>query len=408
MKKRYGALASALCLVLIPVSAFAGGNGSTLQHDVDRLQAAGPSSVVAQSVVRGRVTTAVAGTAELGTTTPVSPQTHFRAGSVTKTFVAATLLQLVGEGELALDDTVDRWLPGVVSGNGNDGTQITVRQLLQNTSGLFDYVLDDGFYPTIASPEGFYANRYHQYTPQDLIDMALAHPPLFAPGESWYYSNTNYVLAGEIIQAVTGNPWHVEVDNRIIQPLGLDGTSYPGADPTLPEPFAHAYNIWSTSPSNRVYSDTTEHNMSWAEAGGALTTTTTDENTFFAALLSGEILAPAQLAEMKTTVELDSKTGYGLGIVYSELKCGGIDGVWWHNGQSIGTYTWVGATSDGSVSLAYAYPTTSINADDSAFISATAGAEEPLMRHVFCGSSATSATDVAADLTALRVPPVVP
>lgn len=401
LKKLGVALGAALSLVLVP-GASAGGDSSKLQHDVNVLHAAGPSSVVAQSVVRGVVTNAVAGTTELGTTTAVSADTHFRAGSVTKTFVAATLLQLVGEGKLSLDDTVDRWLPGVVSGNGNDGTQITVRHLLQNTSGLFDYVLDDRFFPTLATAEGFYARQYDQYTPQDLVDLAVSNPPLFAPGTSWSYSNTNYVLAGQVIQAVTGNPWYVEVDNRIIKPLKLQDTSYPGATSTLPEPFAHAYNIWSSSPSNRIYSDTTEHNMTWAGAAGGLITTTTDENKFFSALLSGKILAPAQLAQMKTTVEIDSNTSYGLGIVYSKMNCSGIDGLWWHNGQTFGSNTWVGTTADGSVSLAYGYSTTSITGSDTAFLSKTEGAQNSLVRHVFCGASATSSTNISDEMTALR------
>lgn len=404
LKKLGVALASALSLVLVPINASAGGNSSTLQQDVNVLHGAGPSSVVAQSVVHGVVTNAVAGTAELGTSTPVSKDTHFRAGSVTKTFVAATLLQLVGEGRLSLDDTVDRWLPGVVSGNGNDGTKITVRQLLQHTSGLFNYTFDDRFVATIETAEGFYAHQYDQYTPRDLIDLALSHPPSFDPGTSWEYSNTNYVLAGQVIQKVTGNPWYVEVDNRIIKPLGLRDTSYPGGTDTLPKPFAHAYNIWTSSPSNRVYSDTTEHDMSWAGAAGALISTTADENKFFSALLSGKVLPPAQLAQMKTTVELDSNNSYGLGIVYSKLNCGGVDGVWWHNGSSVGGFTWVGTTPDGSVSLAYDYPTSSITGSDTAFVSATSGAEEPLVRHVFCGASATRSTNISDGLTAMYGP----
>ena len=203
-----------------PLSVLAAGNDRTLQQDTNTLQAAGPTSVVALTNDHGTVTKAVAGTAQLGTVTPVSVDTHYRTGSITKTFVATTILQLVGEGRLSLDDTVDHWLPGVITGNGNDGTRITVRQLLQHTSGLFDYTLDNTFLSTIATADGFYANRFTTYTPQQLISIALAHPPVAAPGTSWSYANTNYVVAGEIIKAVTGNNWRSEVTNRIITPLG--------------------------------------------------------------------------------------------------------------------------------------------------------------------------------------------
>ncbi|MGH7203337.1 MAG: serine hydrolase domain-containing protein [Candidatus Levyibacteriota bacterium] len=383
-----GIITGALALLvagITPVSAAT----SVLQSDVNNIQAAGPSSVVAQINQNGSVQNAVAGTAQLGTNNPVSTNTHYRTGSVTKTFVSTVILQLVGEGKLSLDDTVDHWLPGVITGNGNDGKQITVRQILNHTAGLYDYIEDPGFLATISTPDEFYANNMHRYTPQDLLNIALSHKPNFAPGTSWSYSNTDYIVAGQIIKAVTGNTWDVEVANRIVKPLGLKDTTIPGNVATLPSPFAHAYNIYNGNP--RTYTDTTVDNMSWADAAGAIITTTTDENKFFSALLSGKVLAPAQLAQMETTVPISSKTGYGLGIAHSTL-CN--TDIWWHNGGTIGYSTMVASTPNGSTTVAYDLSTTDLLGADTAFDNNIKGPTNSLMRHAFCGANSSSTDNI--------------
>lgn len=362
-----------------PVYADAG----TLQQDVNALNNGGVVGVLARVTDHGEVTTATSGVAQLNTSQPVPQNARFRMGSVTKTFVSTVVLQMVGEGKLSLDDTVEHWLPGVITGNGNDGAHITVRQLLNNTSGLFDYVNDDSFFSTLDTPSAFYANRYHHYSPQDLIAIAVAHPPYFAPGTSWAYSNTNFVVAGEIIKAVGGNTWETEVTNRIIIPLGLTGTTAPGDDPTIQGNHAQGYHIFTQNPSDRTYSDTTDHNMTWAGAGGALITTPSDTNMFFTALLSGQLLEPQELAELKTVVPIASGVGYGLGIVRQELSCSATP-IWWHNGGTVGYATWVGTTDDGSRSLTLSLSTTTFS--DDPYTSLTNNHTDTLIRHVFCGS----------------------
>jgi hypothetical protein len=114
---------------------------------------------------------------------------HFRTGSDTKTFVAVVVLQLVGEGRIGLDHPVARWLPGLIAGNGNDERRITVRQVLQHTSGLPNYT--EGL-PALATAEGCRAHRFYHCAGADLVALAMRHPPLFAPGTHWGYSNTNY------------------------------------------------------------------------------------------------------------------------------------------------------------------------------------------------------------------------
>ena len=126
------------------------------------------------------------------------------------------VLQLAAEHRLSLDDTVRRWLPGVVHGNGNDASKITVRELLQHTSGLHNYT--DDLQAQITSPEAYRQLEFRQFSRQDLLDIALAHRPDFAPGTGWNYSNTNYILLGMIIEKVTRDSWENQVTRRIIAP----------------------------------------------------------------------------------------------------------------------------------------------------------------------------------------------
>jgi D-alanyl-D-alanine carboxypeptidase len=123
------------------------------------------------------------GVANLNTGAPVAGGSRWRIGSVTKTYVATVVLQLVGEHRVVLDAPVERYLPGVLRGNGNDGRKITVRELLQHASGLPDVL-------TYLTPQDILAHRYDHHDVNDLVNIALAHPPLFAPGTSWSYSNT--------------------------------------------------------------------------------------------------------------------------------------------------------------------------------------------------------------------------
>src|SRR5262249_9754294 len=148
------------------------------------------------------------------------------------------ILQLEAEGKLSLNDSVEHWLPGVVQGKGNHGENITIRDLLQHTSGLSDYVDDQNFFATIATADAFNQNRFNTYTPEQLVAISVSHAPTSAPGAKWRYSSTNYIVAGMIIKAVTGQTWDAQVRERIITPLGLRGTSEPGTNPTLPTPFA--------------------------------------------------------------------------------------------------------------------------------------------------------------------------
>ncbi|MEU5729824.1 serine hydrolase domain-containing protein [Streptomyces antimycoticus] len=297
-----------------------------------------------------------AGEAELNTGRPVPFGAHYRAASVTKSFVATVVLQLVAEGRLSLSDPVDKWLPGVVSGNGNDGRRITVRNLLQHTSGIHNYDYSDD---TGDSAADFDRTRFDHVSPEQVVAGAMKHRPDFPPAPAddpepdWNYSNPGYVLAGMIIQKVTGRAWPEEVRDRIIRPLGLTGTYEPGDDPRLKAPYAHTYQRF---PGSNTWTDTTLRNVSWGGAAGSLISTDRDLDRFFTALLGGRLLPPAQLAEMRRTVPVGPNfevafphAQYGLGMMRQPLSCGGYR--WGHGGDLEGATVRTGFTEGGRRSV---------------------------------------------------------
>ncbi|MEV6017286.1 serine hydrolase domain-containing protein [Streptomyces sp. NPDC051997] len=259
------------------------------------------------------------GTRFADTGTGIGRSDHFRAGSVTKSFVATVVLQLAAEHRLSLSDPVDDHLPGLVRGAGNDGRDITVRSLLQHTSGLYDFTSTTGGTVPV--------------TPLQALRIALAHPP--SARGTFAYSNTNYVVLGMIIEHVTGHSYATEAERRIIIPLHLNGTSFPGARASLPEPHGRAYAADG--------SDVTELDPRVAGAAGELVSTLADLNRFYAALLGGRLLPPRRLREMLGTRAAHGS--YGMGLFPVRLPCGTT--VWGHNGRIAGSYVRSAATVDG-------------------------------------------------------------
>ncbi|MFK4064681.1 serine hydrolase domain-containing protein [Streptomyces sp. NPDC029674] len=307
--------------------------------------------VTARAVDRHGPWNAAAGIGDLERGTPRGAHDHYRVGSITKTFVATVLLQLEAEGELSLDDTVGRWLPGVVEGNGHDGDRITVRQLLNHTSGIFN-ISDDPEFRQKVFTEDFLRHRYDTWTAGQQVAMAVRHEPDFAPGTAWKYSNTNYVVAGLIIEKVTGAPYAQEIRRRVIEPLGLRDTTLPGTDPTVPHPSSRAYTRLSDAPGAKNH-DVTEMNPSVGGAAGEMISDSADLTRFYSALLRGKLLPKRQLAAMKTTVPKGAdRPGqrYGLGLEPFRTDCGTV--VWGHGGDMHGSSSAAGATADGRHALA--------------------------------------------------------
>lgn len=349
-----------------------------LRRDADALRALGVTGVQARVTTGpGRDLVATSGVARAGTDRPVPRDGYFRMASTGKALVATVVLQLVDEGRLALDDTVDRWLPGLVDGHGNDGRRITVRQLLQHTSGIRDDAL-----PGFTTRREYRERRYDTYTPRQIVARAMRHRPAFPPGAGWSYSNTGYVLLDLIIEKAAQRPWHKEVADRVLEPLGMDRTYLPGSDPALRRPHANGYDVFPSG--ERV--DVTKVVL---PDPGSYVSTTADVNRFFRALLGGELLSPARLAEMRETVPVDKETRafwphgrYGLGLVERPLSCGGS--YWSHEGGDGGYITLNGATGDGSRAVTVSMSTALNDSPGSALRQErTASA---LVDHALCGT----------------------
>ncbi|MDP9847426.1 serine hydrolase domain-containing protein [Streptosporangium lutulentum] len=324
-----------------------------------------------------------AGTAELGGAAKPPTNGHFRIGSSTKTFVATLVLQLVAEGEVELDTPAADYLPEF----GLD-ERITVRMLLQHTSGVFNFTgeyYDDG---TIApgivwSGQEWVDNRFKTYRPQELVELAVSKPLRFEPGTDWSYSNTNYVLARLLIEKVTGRSFAEELRRLILGPLGLSGTVAPGTSTEVPEPHAHAYYRYEEDGRQKTV-DVTRQNPSWISAGGDMISTTQDLHTFFSALMGGKLLPAPLLAEMR---DPHPKIGYGLGVFVQDVGPNGT--VFHHNGGIDGSAALMYSTPDGGKTL-----TASLTYVDDAAMSLAGEfqkATQKLVEEVFCGGQAEPA-----------------
>ncbi|AKU19252.1 hypothetical protein VV02_23720 [Luteipulveratus mongoliensis] len=270
------------------------------------------------------------GTGVTGADKPIQPNEHFRAASQTKTFVAAVVMQLVDEGKVNLDDPIETYLPGLVQAKNYDGNKITVRQLLQHTSGIPSPALT-----TLPNLDG-------TYSPTTLVRNALSQKPLFAPGTGWGYSNTGFILASMVIEKVTGQTAGEAITNRLIRPLGLTGTRFPSpGDKSIGAPAVHGYHrvlIW-VDDSNLI-------EPSFYSGAGALISTLDDLMTFDQALADGKVVSAARLADMRKIYAGKSiYNGYGLGLIHLKLSCGGD--AWGHAGDLFGYSSLTMATDDG-------------------------------------------------------------
>ncbi|SCL27099.1 serine hydrolase domain-containing protein [Micromonospora inyonensis] len=299
----------------------------------------GPPGYIARIDNGRRVYTLAQGVADKATGRPITVSDQFEAGSNTKTFTAVLVLQQVDRGQVTLDAPVEQYLPGVVP----NGANITVRMLLNHSSGLFSYTGDPDFFTDMEK------DPQHVHTDAELLAMAFKHEPSFAPGKGWMYSNTNYTLLGMILQKQTGKSMPALVDERITTPLRLKDTYYadPKATDTGPG-YAHGYAIKYASGTPQ-YTDISDRPLgSWAGAAGAMISTTSDLSRFFSAVLQGKLFSQTQLKQMKTTVALPKdfplKGGYGLGLVRIESPCGTV---WGHGGDTMGHHSTAVASEDG-------------------------------------------------------------
>ncbi|CAL9643676.1 D-alanyl-D-alanine carboxypeptidase (plasmid) [Streptomyces sp. enrichment culture] len=336
-----------------PDAAPAAGHGGT-RDAIEAAVRAGVPGVTAEARDADGVWRTAVGVGDLRTGAERGAADRFRVGSITSTFVATVLLQMAAEGKLSLDDTVEQHLPGVVAGNGNDGRTITVRQLLNHTSGLFDYLTEPAYYQKYVLGDGFLKHRYDPLTPGQRLDVAFARPPLFPPGARHAFSHTNDLLAALIVDKA-GTSYEEEVRSRIVEPLGLRATSHPGRATVPSRPSGRGYSklFFDTRP-DRI-DDVTAFHGSQVWGDGDIISSTSDLNRFYRALMRGTLLPPRQLAELKTTVVNPDLpiSSYGLGIERLEMGCG--KALWYHDGGTVGSLTFVATTEDGRHQLTFNY-----------------------------------------------------
>jgi D-alanyl-D-alanine carboxypeptidase len=298
-----------------------------------------PGAVVLVRDERG-ARAGVAGWGDVAAKERFGPDHRFRIGSLTKSYVATVVLQLAAEGVLTLDDSVERWLPGLVP----NGSAITLRQLLNHTSGIWNYTDDQELLAKLV------ADPLAAWPPEALVAVATSHGPRFPPGSQWSYSNTGYILLGLVVEKASGTPLNEQLRRRIFEPLALTRTSLPPG-PALEPPFAHGYALRGNglipTPGGRPV-DVTAWNPSWAWAAGGVVSTARDIARFYGALLGGELLRPAELAAMRTTVPIPNSGGqsrYGLGLLSVSLRCGTA---WGHTGSVPGYESFAFSSRDGA------------------------------------------------------------
>ncbi|RJU02409.1 class A beta-lactamase-related serine hydrolase [Arthrobacter frigidicola] len=297
-----------------------------------------PGAIITRTSPDGTAETATAGTADLDADAPVPADGEVRVGSASKPFSAVVALQLVEEGLLELDRSVETYLPGLIKGKGIDPKAITVRQLLQHTSGLPEYT-------DLVVKEAF-ADRDVYRSPRDVLDIALGQPAIFPAGERHQYTNTNYIVLGLIIERVTQRPLAEQIHDRIVTPLDLKHTYLPDPGETgLRGEHPLGYHIDADGELREI----TEYDSSTAWASGAMVSTPAELNTFMKAVLDGELLEPAELDQMLTGIPTGDKiipgNTYGLGIESSELGGGTT---WGHNGYIPGYQTINTVAEDGT------------------------------------------------------------
>ena len=289
-----------------------------------------PAALTAVRDKDGNTIGAAAGVGNLETGEAPPLDGEVRVGSNTKTFVAVVILQLVQEGKITLDEPIETYLPGLLHGEGIDGAKITVRQLLQHTSGLPEYT------DTVPGETDIFQIRDNYYSTRDLLDVALSKPAAFEPGSQFKYTNTNYIVLTLLAEKVTHRPLAEQITQRIIEPLGLSHTYYPGpGEEDIRGTHPHGYHRNSSA---EEWKDITRMDPSWAGGAGAMISTPSELGTFIQATFNGTLLTQDSIAEMKKTVDTGQPNhGYGLGIFSMPLSCGGE--AWGHNGGLPGYVT---------------------------------------------------------------------
>ena len=298
-----------------------------------------PGALAAKTDKDGNTVGATAGKGNLSTGEAPPLDGEVRIGSNTKTFVAVVIMKMVEEGKVKLDEPIETYLPGLIKGQGVDGKKITVRQLLQHTSGLPEFW---------SGLPDFFAMRNDYVSPRDVLDMALTRPAQFAPGAKFTYTNTNYIVLGLLAERVGKRPIAEQIETKIVKPLGLKHTYMPKeGEKALRGKHPRGYHTRDNKPGK--LEDITDSDPSWAWAAGSMVSTPSELNKFMQSIFDGSLLNQASIAEMKKSVPMgDGGDVYGLGLIGHKLSCG----VAWGHGGAIPGYQTVNAVGpDGAAAV---------------------------------------------------------
>jgi len=336
-----------LSLGLAASAAAAPGPGD-VKRGLQRLVAAegGPPGAIATMYRDGHLTVLRAGRSNANRPGAPKPSDHMRIASIAKAFNGAVALHLVDEGRLGLDDTIGQRLSGMPAA----WSAVTVRQMLNHTSGLPDYTQSKGFAEQAKkNPRGF-------VSPQKIIGWVRGEPLEFAPGSDYEYSNTDNIVVGLIVEAVTGSSYAQNLDQIVFGPAGLTQTSFP-TKPALPKPFIHGYVVEVGEPPTDV---STFLSPSGAWASGAIVSTPRDLNAFIRADLGLGFFSRAEQEEQmrfvpggKSSPPGPGQNAAGLALFRYTTKCGTVYG---HTGNFPGYVQFAAATADGTRAV-----TTSLN-----------------------------------------------
>jgi D-alanyl-D-alanine carboxypeptidase len=329
-----------------------------LDTALENVHRAGMPGLFAEVGDGDQVWRGAAGVADVATGRPISADMRHRVGSITKTFTAAAVLQQVESGQIDLDAPIRRYLPRLVPGERGDA--ITIRMLINHTSGLAEYL--PYAYPSLRAfpvladtrPQSLDDNRFTRFHPTELIEMGVAAPATGAPGSTpGVYSNTNYQLLGELLEQVTGTAAAEYITHNVIERAGLRDTELPSG-PYIDGPHSQIYEAWfGMIDPPRDYS---VYDMSWVGPAASLISTVADLNRFFGRLLAGEIVSRSTLAQMQRTVPIISQEGrlidYGLGL--HRTKTPGQLTFWGHGGTVWGAGTMTATRADGKRQISIA------------------------------------------------------
>ena len=333
-------------------------DAARLQAAMERVHQAGMPGLFGEVRHGDQVWSGAAGVADLADGRPVEAGMRHRVGSIAKTFTAAAVLREVEAGRIGLDTPISHYLPHLVP--GERGNTISVRMLLNHTSGLSEYL--PYAYPSLkpfpvlsqTRPDSLDDNRFTRFHPTELIEMGVTAPAVGAPGEApGVYSNTNYLLLGQLLEQITGATAEQYVTREIIERAGLRDTAFPTGT-HVEGPHSRIYESWfGMIDPPRDYS---VFDMSWVGPAASLTTTVADLNRFFGMLLAGEVVGRESLEQMQRTVPVISFEGtkieYGLGLHRVEIPGHGV--FWGHDGTVWGAGAISMTSADGQRQMSVA------------------------------------------------------